>query len=332
MQSAIRPLQWCLSYGMIWRSGKWSSSKGLVFKANWSRQHLRDNVVFQRLRQSILNSDFFKQIVAAGKLESEKTFNAKSNYTFAGIFSGSYLLGGDEADIIPLELFVSLKNQNSRTSFIPTGTAKQLESSTGVVEFTKTEMEALVEAPLQTKSGSWDAKALVEANEHRRSKVSSHRDQGPDIIVIASLIENAYNLGGLSRISEIMGVTALCFNSKDSLKLKDFTSVSVSSEAWLPIEELKVADIPDYIRSKKLAGYSAVGIEQTDRSVIIGDENNRLPKKVVLLLGSEKYGIPAELLAELDLCVEIPQKGETRSMNVQTAAAVVLYEFCRRFG
>lgn len=315
---------------MISYTGNYLTFTSLDPTTDVSRQHLRDNVIFQRLRQSILNSDFFKQVIAAGKMENERTFNARSNYTFAGIFSGSYLLGGDETDIIPLELFSALEVKTSKKTFIPTGSVQQ-QGGSGRVGYTKTEEIALAEAPLQTKSGTWDAKALIEANEHRRTKFNSYKGGGLDIIVIASLIENAYNLGGLSRVSEIMGVRTLCFHSKDILKLKDFTSVSVSSEVWLPISELKVIDIPEYIRSKKREGYSAVGIEQTDRSILLGEDGYRLPQKVILLLGKEKSGIPAELLVELDLCVEIPQKGETRSMNVQTAAAVVLYEFCRQF-
>lgn len=262
-------------------------------------------------------------------MDDERTFNAKSNYTFAGIFSGNYLLGGDEANIISPELFTLATQGLAKETFIPIGRVKQLEGITSEVEHRK-EM-APTETPLQTKSGTWDAKSLIETNEHRTNKVHSPNN-GLEIIVIASLIENAHNLGGLSRVSEIMGVATLCFHSKEILKSKDFTSVSVSSEIWLPILELKIADIAEYFCAKKLEGYSVVGIEQTDRSIILGKEGYKLPKKVVLLLGSEKFGIPAELLAELDICVEIPQKGETRSMNVQTAAAVVLYEFCRQFG
>lgn len=287
-------------------------------------------MLLQRLRQSILNSDFFKPVVSAGKMDDERTFNAKSNYTFAGIFSGNYLLGGDEANIISPELFTLATQGSAKEAFIPIGRVKQLEGITSEVEYTK-EM-APIETPLQTKSGTWDAKSLIEANEHQTNKVHSPKENGLEIIVIASLIENAYNLGGLSRVSEIMGVATLCFHSKEILKSKDFTSVSVSSEMWLPIIELKIIDIAKYFCAKKLEGYSVVGIEQTDRSIILGKGGYKLPKKVVLLLGSEKFGIPAELLAELDICVEIPQKGETRSMNVQTAAAVVLYEFCRQFG
>jgi len=82
-----------------------------------------------------------------------------------------------------------------------------------------------------------------------------------------------------------------------------------------------------------------VGIEQTDQSIILGKEDSgkegisggRLPKKAVLMLGSEREGIPAELLGEVDMCVEIEQRGETRSLNVQTAAAVVCYEWNRQW-
>ena len=70
-----------------------------------------------------------------------------------------------------------------------------------------------------------------------------------------------------------------------------------------------------------MLGYSVVGIEQTDRSVRIGEAGCVLPEKCVLVLGSEAKGIPAALLAECDMLVEIPQVGVTRSLNVQTAAA-----------
>lgn len=279
-----------------------------------------------------MHSTFFKAVIAAGKLDRERTFNAKSNYTLAGIFSGNYLLGGDEANIILPELFILTIQDFAKEAFIPIGRANQLGGiASEKAECAKTTETTATETPLQTKSGTWDSKSPIEANEYRTNKVRSPRGDGLEIIVIASLIENAYNLGGISRVSEIMGVATLYFHNKEILKSKDFTSVSVSSEMWLPILELKATDILKYFYAKKLEGYSVVGIEQTDRSIVLGKGGYKLPKKVVLLLGSEKFGIPAELLAELDICVEISQKGETRSMNVQTAAAVVLYEFCRQY-
>jgi tRNA guanosine-2'-O-methyltransferase len=43
-------------------------------------------------------------------------------------------------------------------------------------------------------------------------------------------------------------------------------------------------------------------------------------------------GMPAAVLGECDILVEIPQVGVTRSLNVQTAAAIVLFEYGRQHG
>jgi tRNA G18 (ribose-2'-O)-methylase SpoU len=49
----------------------------------------------------------------------------------------------------------------------------------------------------------------------------------------------------------------------------------------------------------------------------------------VLLLGAEGTGVPASLLAEVDQCVEIPQRGLLRSLNVHVSAAIAMWEHAR---
>ena len=56
----------------------------------------------------------------------------------------------------------------------------------------------------------------------------------------------------------------------------------------------------------------------------------RFQPKTVLLLGAEGDGIPADLLAEADVCVEIPQAGLIRSLNVHVSASLSLWEFTRQ--
>jgi tRNA guanosine-2'-O-methyltransferase len=113
---------------------------------------------------------------------------------------------------------------------------------------------------------------------------------------------------------------------------KDFTSVSVSSHNHIDILPLPVAEISAWMAGKKSEGWTVVGIEQTDRSVLLGDESAGLPAKTILVLGSEREGMPAAVLGECDLLVEIPQVGVTRSLNVQVAAAIVLFEYGRQHG
>lgn len=52
-----------------------------------------------------------------------------------------------------------------------------------------------------------------------------------------------------------------------------------------------------------------------------------------LMFGKESGGIPEEILKENpDTCVRIPMIGETRSLNLSNAAAIVLYEALRQNG
>jgi tRNA guanosine-2'-O-methyltransferase len=153
-----------------------------------------------------------------------------------------------------------------------------------------------------------------------------------NLLLVASLIENPYNLGGLSRVSEIFGARTMYVRDPKIVSEKDFTSVAVSSHHHIEIAPLPVAEISAWVAEKKSEGWTVVGIEQTDRSVLLGEAEAVLPDKTILVLGSESLGMPAAVLGECDVLVEIPQVGVTRSLNVQTAAAIVLFEYGRQHG
>ena len=176
---------------------------------------------------------------------------------------------------------------------------------------------------LQTKGTAY-LKTSLDDEAHQTSKHS--------LLVVASLIENPYNLGGLSRASEIFGAQAMYVRDPRIIAEKDFTSVAVSSHNHIDILPLPVPEISTWVAAKKSEGWTVVGIEQTDRSVLLGDASAVLPEKTILVLGSEREGMPAAVLGECDLLVEIPQVGVTRSLNVQVAAAIVLFEYARQHG
>jgi tRNA guanosine-2'-O-methyltransferase len=88
---------------------------------------------------------------------------------------------------------------------------------------------------------------------------------------------------------------------------------------------------------KKEHGYWIVGLEQTSSSIPIqnveipvkNDKNEQAPP-TVLLLGKEKEGIPVPFLEVVDQCMEIPQFGMIRSLNVHVSGAIAIWEFTRR--
>jgi tRNA(Leu) C34 or U34 (ribose-2'-O)-methylase TrmL len=51
---------------------------------------------------------------------------------------------------------------------------------------------------------------------------------------------------------------------------------------------------------------------------------------ILLLLGKEKEGIPVAFLQAVDQCVEIPQMGITRSLNVHVSGAIAIWEHTKQ--
>ena len=85
------------------------------------------------------------------------------------------------------------------------------------------------------------------------------------------------------------------------LASETFTSISVTAEGWLKMAEVKPgAALVGWLRQKRREGFAVVGLEQTARSVSLsGSGAPPLPERMVLLLGKEKEGIPADLLREV---------------------------------
>jgi tRNA guanosine-2'-O-methyltransferase len=83
-----------------------------------------------------------------------------------------------------------------------------------------------------------------------------------------------------------------------------------------------------WLSNKQENGYTIVGLEQTSSSISI--EDYEFPEKTVLLLGKEKEGIPVEFLQVVDQCVEIPQLGIIRSLNVHVSGAICIWEYSKQ--
>lgn len=98
------------------------------------------------------------------------------------------------------------------------------------------------------------------------------------------------NLAGLARTSEIMNASSLIIDKAEIADSDEFKSISVTSEKWLPIYEVKERDLLDYLQYQKSNGYVILGIEQTANSKMLHEY--QFPSKCILLLGKEKEGIP----------------------------------------
>jgi tRNA guanosine-2'-O-methyltransferase len=107
--------------------------------------------------------------------------------------------------------------------------------------------------------------------------------------------------------------------------------------ASVKVSYITERELTEYLRRMKYQhGYTVIAIEQTDKSVSLADAkfpvNKASPSSepeltnCIILLGKEKEGIPVEFLSEVDMCIEIPQFGVVRSLNVHVSAALAVWE------
>ena len=88
-------------------------------------------------------------------------------------------------------------------------------------------------------------------------------------------------------------------------------------------------DVAAFAAWADAVGLPIIAIDNVPGSVPV--QQAELPERCVLLFGQEGPGLSSEALAASDAVVQITQYGSTRSINASAAAAVIMYEWCRRW-
>ena len=194
------------------------------------------------------------------------------------------------------------------------------------------------ELVLQTKITPFDELQLgfSEAEQSRRMNPVGRLKQS--LIVCASLLDKPTNLGGLTRTCEIFAVDKLIIPDVRVCKHDMFKALAVSADSHQTLEEVSEDHLMSWLKKMKADGYGIVALEQAESSVDLSQSDNLrikeghvgvFPSKAVLLLGKEKEGVPVEYLQEVDVTIEIPQFGVTRSLNVHVSAAIAIWEITK---
>ncbi|CAI0417745.1 unnamed protein product [Linum tenue] len=173
-----------------------------------------------------------------------------------------------------------------------------------------------------------EAELLQNAFQSRRLAIEKTKERYQEIILVASLLDRIPNLAGLARTCEIFKASGLVIADACVLRDKQFQLISVTAEKWVPIMEVPIHSVKQFLEKKKREGFSVLGLEQTANSVPL--DQYTFPKKTVLVLGREKEGIPVDIIHVLDACIEIPQLGVVRSLNVHVSGAIALWEYTRQ--
>ena len=176
-----------------------------------------------------------------------------------------------------------------------------------------------------------DMNAVVGFNIHRGCLAIAERPERVTVdaldlstcrrLLVVEGVTNPDNVGGLFRNAEALGVSAVVLgpNCGDPLYRK---AVRTSLAAVLSLPWADAGPWPDALLRIRAAGLQIVACTPSPGATSLYDAV--LPHRAAVLVGAEGPGLTPDALAHADLRVRIPMHGATDSLNVATAAAVVL--------
>ena len=144
------------------------------------------------------------------------------------------------------------------------------------------------------------------------------------LIVIADGIEDPHNMGALIRCAECSGAHGVVIPKRRSCGITPVV-VKASAGAIEHMAVVKVANIAQTVESLKKKGLWVFASEAGGADFYEADFN--VPAAIVF--GSEGEGISRTVKDKCDFLISIPMYGKVNSLNVSTAASVILSRAAR---
>jgi 23S rRNA (guanosine2251-2'-O)-methyltransferase len=149
--------------------------------------------------------------------------------------------------------------------------------------------------------------------------------ENPRVIVLDG-VQDPHNLGAIVRVADAAGASAVIVPRHHSAPLSPAAmKASAGALAWRPV--VQVTNLSRTLEHLKTLGFF-IWAAVPDGHVLYDEV--RWAGAVALVLGGEGRGIRPLVLRHADDTVRLPMQGRIQSLNVGTAAAVLLFEILRQ--
>jgi tRNA G18 (ribose-2'-O)-methylase SpoU len=148
------------------------------------------------------------------------------------------------------------------------------------------------------------------------------------VIVVLENIRSAYNVGSVFRTADAFLAEAIYiigYSAKPPHK--EIKKTALGAEETVAWKHFKTsAEAIDELRNE---GYKVFAVEQAEGSLELQAVRFDPGQKIAVVFGNEVTGVEQSTIHLCDGCIEIPQLGMKHSLNIATAAGVVLWELVR---
>ncbi len=135
-------------------------------------------------------------------------------------------------------------------------------------------------------------------------------------------LRSLFNVGSIFRTCEAVGVETIILGNTLGKENSQVQKTAMGSQEWISQEKTK--DLAQTLMEKKSKGFRIIGVETMSGSSPC--QNYVWPKKAILVVGNEEYGISPHVLRVVQDMVHIPMYGKKNSLNVANATTAILYQ------
>lgn len=162
----------------------------------------------------------------------------------------------------------------------------------------------------------------------RKSVDEFRRSAKIPIVVVLENIRSAYNVGSVFRTADAFLVEAIYiigYSAKPPHK--EIKKTALGAEETVSWQHFSTT--AEAISLLKEQGYTIYAVEQAEGSRELQTLRPGADEKIAVVFGNEVTGVEQSTIHLCDACLEIPQLGMKHSLNIATAAGVVLWELVR---
>ncbi|GAB2026677.1 23S rRNA (guanosine(2251)-2'-O)-methyltransferase RlmB [Lactovum odontotermitis] len=150
-------------------------------------------------------------------------------------------------------------------------------------------------------------------------------DRKSAVILILDELTDPHNLGSIARTADASGVDAIIIPKHRSVGITP-TAVKASTGALQHVPVVRVTNLSQTLEKLKEADFWIFGTDVNGTDYRSWNTSG----KIALIIGSEGSGISAGLKKQADEMITIPMTGHVQSLNASVAAAILMYEICRK--
>ena len=148
------------------------------------------------------------------------------------------------------------------------------------------------------------------------------------IVVVLENIRSAYNVGSVFRTSDAFLVHAIYIVGYSARPPhKEIRKTALGAEETVDWKYFRTT--AEAIADLRAGGFRVYAAEQAEGSYQLNAMEVDPEENLAIVFGNEVTGVEPATLALCDGCIEIPQAGMKHSLNIATAAGVVLWELVR---